>query len=330
MKNSLFLKRAMNLVSVILLSVIAGVSSASAQEMVKLFRFVLFDGTEVYAARPSGMKEMGLKGVKMSTNVGYVYADQTNATVPIYSMRREVDGKMQYRVVLSGESFESMQKTTSRGPGWTPYPGDGIIGYVSFTKVPGTIGAYGFQQKNVKGDQERFRFEGKELDTWGAMTTMEFKSTPSFFIWKDKPAVQSNFKPLQDIGFREKLYANGNDQSTVNAAAKFGSPSKLLALSCKDAIETSDTYCRFNLGFYVTRNVNDTQQTFVVKAMGGVSPVGNSGTFQSGRLSHDMVLPVKIKKGKSTVTITLEKLPNDQDINPANNSFTVNTFVTTN
>ena len=317
------------MISVLGLSLVF-VTQAAAQGMGALERCVLQDGSEVYVARTAAKKDLTGFDCKMRQSLGYVYLEQTDSTVPVYSLRRIVDGKATYRVVTSGDLFESLQAPV-RG-GWMPYPGDGIIGYVSFTKVPGTLGAYGFTQKNVKGDQERYRIEGKELDTWGAMTSVVFKSTPSFFIWKDQKfgAGVEAFKNLQDITFRPTIYANGSNNNTINFKAKYGTPEKLLTLSCTDAVATSQKYCQFNIGILLTRTATATQQTFQVTATGGETPVGNTGVFAKGENTAEIVLPIRISKAKSTVTITLGDLPADQDKSRDNNTLKVKTFVTTN
>lgn len=319
-----------SLLFVAVLAIGSLVQGVSAQGMGALERCVLQDGNEVYLARAVAKKDLTGFDCKMRQPLGFVYLEQTDSTVAIYSLRKISGGKASYRVVADGEMFQSLQ-TPSRG-GWMAYPGDGVIGYVSFTKVPGTIGAYGFTQTNVKGDQERFRFEGKELDTWGAMKSNDFKSTPSFFIWTQQKfgAGVDAFKKLNDIMFRETVYANGSNSEKINFAAKYGTPTKLLSLSCSTAVATSDKYCQFNIGILLTRTDASTQQTVTVNANGGETSIGNTVTFLKGQETTEIILPVKIKKAKSTLTVNLVGLTAEQDKNFDNNTFSVKTFVTSN
>ncbi|MBK8305261.1 MAG: hypothetical protein IPK98_18490 [Chloracidobacterium sp.] len=80
----------------------------------------------------------------------------------------------------------------------------------------------------------------------------------------------------------------------------------------------------------MTRTDTATQQTVTVIANGGETNIGNSVVFQKGKNTAEIILPVKISKAKSTLTITLGELPPDQDKNRDNNSFKVKTMVTTN
>jgi len=301
----------------------------SAQGMGELTRCVLQDGNEIYVARDVAEKDLGNFTCKMRQPLGFVYLEQTDSTVALYSLRKITGDKAIYRVLTDGVLFHSLKLGQN---GWMAYPGDGIIGYVSFTKVPGTIGAYGFTQTNVKGDQERFRFEGKELDTWGAMKSNSFKSTPSFYIWKQQlfGVGVETFKKLRDITFRQTIYANGSDGFKINFAAKYGTPTKPLTLSCSTAVVTSEKYCQFNIGILLTRTDASAPQQVQVTAIGGVTNVGNTTAFLKGEETTEIVLPVKIKKGKSTVTINLVGLTKEQDENLDNNTFSVKTFVTTN
>ena len=305
-------------------------STALAQSMGPLERCVLQDGGEVYVARDAAKKDLNGFDCKMRQPLGFVYLEQTDSTVPIYSVTKTISGLKAYRVVTSANAYAALQ--TTRGGSWTPYPGDGVIGYVSFTKMPGTIGAYAFTQTNVKNDQERYRFEGKELDTWGAIKGTNFNNTPTFFIWKEQKygAGVDAFKKLQDITFRDTVYANGSNSEKINFSAKYGTPTKPLVLSCTTAVATSDKYCQFNIGILLTRTDTATQQTVTVIANGGETNVGNSVVFQKGKNTAEIILPIKISKAKSTLTITLGELPPEQDKNRDNNSFKVKTMVTTN
>jgi len=326
MKNTI-LKLSFGSICVLLLSLLF-VSQAAAQ-MGKLERCVLQDGSEVYLARDAAKKDLTGFDCKMRQSIGFVYLEQTNSTVPIYSLRKISNGKAMYRIVTLNDQFQSLQSS-----GWMAYPGDGIIGYASLNKVPGTLGVYGFTQTNVKGDEKRYRVDGKEFDTWNAIKGVSFDSLPAFWIWKEQKfgAGVEMFKQLQDITFRPTIYAMGKKNSApIDFSVKYGTPNKPLTLNCSDAVSTSDNYCQFNIGVLLTRTRTDTEQTFHVVIDGGSNPsstpIGNSGVFLMGANTAEIVIPAYIKKYKSTVTVRLGDLPPDQDKSRDNNTFKVQTFV---
>lgn len=322
--------------ALIISAVFAG--SASAQELTGFFRYVTKSGGEVYAARWEGRKELdSMKNTELVQQLGYIYAERAEGTVPLYSLRKlNLNGESpEYMITTSWVSYHSLISPKNK-LGWKPYPQeDGIIGYVSEKDGGGdnVLGAYGFRQgKNQK--YPRYRIEGKELNQWKNMPETKFDSKAAFHIWKEKTAfITGTVKdpllkfPLLgqvDIGFRKAMYNNGNSGFPVNTQAPYGTPDKPLVLSRKDAISCNFGGCKFNFGFLLTRTTDD-EHLSTYAMLSGASPgtLGNSTSFKKGSKVTSLIISATVKDGDNMLTIKLK--PNDpsKEINDENNSFTV-------
>lgn len=334
-------KNTFSLTGAVLALVISAVfaGSASAQEMSGFFRFVTKSGGEVYAARWEGRKELdSMKNVELVQQLGYIYTEKAEGTVPLYSIRKlNLNGESpQYMITTSWVSYKSLISPKNK-LGWKPYPqDDGIIGYVA-EKDSGDsnmLGAYGFRQPTNE-KYLRYRIEGKELNQWKNMPNTKFESKPAFHIWKEKPmpiitgtvkdpVIKFPLLGTVDIGFRKAMYNNGNSGYPVNTQAPYGTPDKPLVLSRKDAVSCTFAGCKFNFGFLLTRST-DTEHLNTYAMLTGASPgtLGNSAVFKKGSKVASLIISGTIKDGDNMLTVTLK--PNDpkKEYNDENNSFTV-------
>lgn len=319
--------------ALIVSAVFAG--SASAQELTGFFRYVTKSGGEVYAARWEGRKELdSMKNTELVQQLGYIYTEQAEGTVPLYSIRKlNLDGPPEYMITTSWVSYKSLISPKNK-LGWKPYPqDDGIIGYVSEKGGNNMVGAYGFRQGPNK-KYPRYRVEGKELEQWKSMPDSKFDSKPTFHIWKEKftlitgtikdPVIKLPLLGMVDIGFRKAMYNNGNSGFPVNTQAPYGTPDKPLVLSRKDAVLCNNTGCKFNFGFLLTRST-DTEHLNTYAMLSGAYPgiLGNSAVFKKGSKVANLLIGATIKDGDNMLTIKLKPADPSKEINDENNSFTV-------
>jgi hypothetical protein len=126
-----------------------------------------------------------------------------------------------------------------------------------------------------------------------------------------------------DISFRNALYNNGAQKIGVNTQMPYGTPTTPLILSRKDAIVCDQVWCSFNFGFILFRSTNtEDYKTYAILSGGNPQVERNFTTFKKGSKIADLVLPMSIKDGANTLTVTLN--PYDTgEINKENNSFSV-------
>lgn len=338
MEKSLFVKslRALGIsIAAVIVFIAGAVMPANAQEMSGLYRYVLKSGGEVYAAKYAGRKKLdAIKNIELVQQVGFVYIEPAEGTVPIYSLRKlNVDGPPDYHLTVVKDFYNFLQQQKDGG-GWKPYPEDkGIIGYVRLDGFDEGHAAYAFQNSNNINGLPRYRIGGKEVKDWkNADKLAVFEKQPDFWVWKDKfvPVITGEVKipiklpnPKQhDLGLRKVLYHNGKSK-VLSGQSPYGTPDKPLVLSRKDALSCTPKQCTFNLGFYVTRDIVSEKFSTYAMVTGGPAMVGNSVVFPDDAKSASLVLGVAVKDGTSVLTVTLKPYDAKNETNLDNNSFKI-------
>jgi hypothetical protein len=346
-------------------------STAGAQEMSKLFRYVTQERGEVYAARPEGRAIMdSISTLELVETIGFIYTEPAPNTFPLYCLRKgqNLSASTDYFLTANPSNVKALIQQQ-----WKFYPQktDGIIGWVSKKEGSGMRGAYVFRQSDDAEDfGNRIRFEGKDLDLWSTHPAAVVSPFPSFYVWKKeavaaptpkpKPTPAPTPKPTPppapepapiptptiikgiipkptpvmvliipkfpekvDFSFREALYNNGAQQMGVNTQMPYGTPTNPLVLSRKDAIGCDLRWCSFNFGVILFRNTNtETLETYAILSGGNPSSIRNFTTFKRGSKTAHLVLPMSIRDGTNTLTVTLNPYFKEE-INKGNNSFSV-------
>ncbi len=331
-----------NVVSILVIGgayLCAGVS-VSAQKSAPLFRYVFSKtGREVYAAKPEHRKiqDGKVKSGDIVTLLGYVYIEKAPDTYPLFGLKKLVLGTPALvRFTIDAKEYEDLVGTKSGESGkWEPYYEDTpIVGFVRTMAGNKLLGAYHFTQPGVEDDQPRIRIEGKELKQWKALKGVKFNGAPSFYIWKDKPVIETIIPIITpvinipkgvflDQSVRPALYENGKNGYAIDATRAFAGPGKPLVLSAKDALSCTPDGCKFNLGWFVMRNKNEGTLSTYATVSSSLKIIGNSIVFKPGERSRSMVFGVPLKYGSNTLTVSIKPYKTGDDIDKSNNSFTV-------
>jgi CARDB len=134
-----------------------------------------------------------------------------------------------------------------------------------------------------------------------------------------------------DLSLRKAVYFTGDKTDKIDLKNdKYATSGREFQLSAELAKACDDQGCEFNLGVIGVRSGASTEPLsgygmFTVEN-GGL--VGNTIVFEAKQTSKQLVLPVKLKLGKTRLTVSIDPYKKVDETDEENNTFSVDVVVT--